>query len=170
MKTKIIGIMLVLGFVCGAFAELKIGYINSEEIFMKYKGTRDAQKKFDKIATKVQQEATDRKKEIEMLKEQLERQSLLLSDERKKEQEQKIKRKVAEFEKFVSENYGRDGKIISKNAEMTKPIIEKINKIIERISKEEHFDLILDARMGGIVYAKKKYDLSGRIIKILNKE
>jgi outer membrane protein len=53
---------------------------------------------------------------------------------------------------------------------MTKPIIDKINKILEKIGKDEEYDLIMDARMGGVVYAKEKFDLTDRVVKILNKE
>jgi Skp family chaperone for outer membrane proteins len=54
-KTRFIaGIVALL--VCGgmfmASAELKIGYINVEEIFKDFQGTKDAQAKFDKeVAT-----------------------------------------------------------------------------------------------------------------------
>ena len=50
------------------------------------------------------------------------------------------------------------------------PIIDKINKILEKIGKDEEYDLIMDARMGGVVYAKEKFDLTDRVVKILNKE
>lgn len=161
--------LVFIGLMSGsAWAELKIGYVNSEEIFAKYKGTQDAQEKFDKVAAGIQQQATNMKKEIETLKDQLERQSLLLSKERKKELEDKIKAKAAEFEDFVSKNYGREGDLVKKNEEMTKPIIEKIQKIIDKIADDEHYDLVLDSRMGGIIYASKKVDLTDRVLKILN--
>ncbi len=164
--------LLAFVFVClifgAASAELKIGYVNSEEIFAKYKGTQDAQEKFDKVAAGIQQQATNMKKEIETLKDQLERQSLLLSKERKKELEDKIKTKAAEFEEFVAKNYGREGDLVKKNEEMTKPIVEKIQKIIDKIADDEHYDLVLDSRMGGIIYASKKVDLTDRVLKILN--
>jgi outer membrane protein len=163
-----IGLLFLLA--ATASAEIKIGYINSEEIFVKYRGTKDAQEKYDKEAAKTQQLVVDMQKEIKELESRLEKQSLLLSGERKKELEDKIKSKYSEYEQFVSENYGRDGKLIQKNVEMTKPIIQKINTIIEKIAVDENYDLILDGRMGGIVYAKKVYDLTARVLEILNKE
>jgi len=53
---------------------------------------------------------------------------------------------------------------------LSKPVIDKINQILARIAKEENFDFILDARAGGVVYALPKYDLSERVLQLLNKE
>jgi len=53
---------------------------------------------------------------------------------------------------------------------MTKPIVDKINKIIGKIAEEENYDYVFDARQGGLVFAKKKFDLTDRVIKILNKD
>ena len=60
--------------------------------------------------------------------------------------------------------------MLSKNEELTKPIIEKINKIIEKIAKDENYDYIMDARAGGVIYGKPAFDLTERVLDILNKE
>ena len=51
-----------------------------------------------------------------------------------------------------------------------KPISEKVQRIIDKIAKEENFDFIFDARAGGIIYALPKYDLTDRVLMLLNKE
>jgi outer membrane protein len=165
---------MLLSLACGALfyanAEMKIGFINSEEIFRNYEGTKEAQSKFDKEVSKWEQEASTRQKEIKDLKDQLDKQSLLLSAERRTDLEGKLKQKMTEYQDFLQTKFGQKGEALSKNEELTKPIIEKINKIIEKIAKEENYDYIFDARVGGVIYAKKVYDLTQRVIGILNKE
>ncbi len=151
-------------------AELKIGFIDSEVIFQKYQGTKEAQEKFDREVAKWEQQAEEAQKEIREMKEQLEKQSLLLSKERKAELENKLQEKVLEYQKFVQATFGQEGKALKKNTELTKPIIGRINKIIDKIAKEEKYDFILDARAGGIVFAKPGYDLTARVLDLLNKE
>jgi outer membrane protein len=151
-------------------AELKLGYIDSEVIFQQYEGTKDAQEKFNREVAKWEQMASEQQKEILELKEQLEKQSLLLSSERKKEIETQLQEKMATYQKFVSTKFGQEGEALKKNTELTKPIIEKINKIIDKIAKEEKYDFIFDARSGGIVFAKKGYDLTQRVLDLLTKE
>ncbi|MBD3321417.1 MAG: OmpH family outer membrane protein [Chitinivibrionales bacterium] len=165
--------MTIVVILCGSsliFAELKIGFINSQKIFKEYEGTQDAQAKFDKEAAKWEQEATDRQKEIKELQAQLEKQSLMLSTERRKELEDKIKQKYLEYQKFLQEKFGQEGEVVKKNVELTKPIIEKMRVIIDKIAKEEHYDYIIDESAGGVIFAKKGYDLTGRVLKVLNAE
>ncbi|MBD3391696.1 MAG: hypothetical protein GF418_06520 [Chitinivibrionales bacterium] len=153
-----------------ACAELKIGYINSEKIFEEYEGTKQAQEKFNKEVAKWEQEATERQKEMRELREQLEKQSLLLSSERKQEIENQLQQKMVEYQKFLQEKFGQEGEALNKNEQLTKPIVEKINKILEQIAKTENYDFIFDARVGGLVYAKDGYDLTERVLAALNKE
>jgi outer membrane protein len=151
-------------------AEMKFGYINSEAIFAEYEGTKAAQEKFNKEVAVWEQEASKKQQELKDLKEQIEKQSLLLSNDRKKVLEDSLNQKMAVYQKFLQDKFGQKGEALEKNEELTKPIIEKINKIIEKIAKDENYDYIFDARAGGIVYSKKAYDLNQRVLEALNKE
>ncbi|MGD9201857.1 MAG: OmpH family outer membrane protein [Chitinispirillia bacterium] len=150
-------------------AELKIGVINSEKILMAYQGTKDAENKLKKEYAKWEQEATERQKKMQEMKEQLEKQSLLLSAERKQEIQNELQKEYIEYNKFLQEKFGQQGDAAKKNDELLRPIIDKINVILDRIAKEENYDFIFDSR-GGVVYAKKAYDLTEKVIKALNSE
>ncbi len=151
------------------FAELKIGYINSERILAEYQGTKDASEKFQKQVARWEQEASDRQKKIQEMQEQLEKQSLLLSAERKKEIESTIEKESIELRNFVAKINGQEGDMAKKYAELVKPIVEKINKILDKMAKDENYDFIMDTR-GGLVYGKKAYDLTEKVLQILNSE
>lgn len=161
---------IVLAVTSFVNAEMKLGYINSEAIFSEYEGTKSAQDKFNKEVAVWEQEASKKQQEIKDLKDQIDKQSLLLSNERKKALEDSLNQKMVQYQKFLQDKFGQKGEALEKNEELTKPIIEKINKIIEKIAKEENYDFIFDARAGGIVYAKKVYDLNQRVLEALNKE
>jgi len=165
-----IAVLLLCGSMFIANAEMKLGYINVEDIFKSFQGTKDAQAKFDKEVAKWEQDATNRKKEIMDLKDQLDKQSLLLSNERKAEIEAKLKQKMAEYQDFVQTKFGQKGEVLTKNEELTKPIVERINKIIEKIAKDENYDFVFDSRAGGVIYGKPIYDLTDRVLTLLNKE
>ena len=151
-------------------AQLKIGYVNSEKIFTQFEGTKVAQDKFNKEVARWEQEASKRMKEIGELRDQLEKQALLLSADRKKALEDSLRQKIITHEKFVQEKFGQRGEVLTKNEELTKPILEKIQKIIDKIAKDEQFDFIFDWRSGGVVYAKPAYDLTDRVLAQLAKE
>lgn len=160
----------VIGTIATTSAELKIGYINSEQIFRDYEGTKQAQEKFNKEVARWEQEATKMQKDIKDLQEQLEKQSLLLSEERKSEIQAQLQEKMIEYQKFLQEKFGQQGEALKKNEDLTRPIVEQINVILEDIAKAENYDFVFDARNGGLVWAKPAYDLTERVLQILNKE
>jgi outer membrane protein len=163
-------VVLSLGFVFFSNAQLKIGYINTEEIFRNYAGTKEAQEKFDLEVKKWEQDASNRQKELKDLKDQLDKQSLLLSSERRAEIEAKLKQKYQEYQDFLQTKFGQKGEALTKNEELTKPIIDKIQKIIDKIAKDENYDYIMDVRAAGVIFAKPTYNLTERVLNILNKD
>jgi outer membrane protein len=160
-------LVLLLGLAAFVSAELKIGYINSEKILMEYQGTKEAEEKLKKEVAKVEQEATERKKKMEEMREQLDKQSLLLSAERKKELEDNLQKEWIDYQKFLQENAGPEGSVAKKNQELFQPIIEQVNKILEVVAKNENYDFIFDARGGTLVWAKSAYDLTEKVIQAL---
>jgi outer membrane protein len=162
---------LLLGLAAFVSAELKIGYINSEKILLEYQGTKEAEEKLKKEYAKIEQEATERQKKIKDMKDQLEKQSLLLSAERKQEIEANMQQEMVEYQKFLQENFDQQGgHLAKKNAELFKPIIERVNKILEVVAKNENYDFIFDARGGTLVWAKSAYDLTEKVIQALKAE
>lgn len=164
---KIAAVLLAIAL--GASAELKIGYINSDRILQEYEGTKQAEEKMKKEYAKWEQEATERQKKMKDMKDQLDKQSLLLSAERKKELEAQFEKEYIDYQKFLQEKFGQQGDAYKKNDELLKPIIDRINVILDKIAKNENYDFILDSR-GGVVYAKKAYDLTDKVIQALNSE
>jgi len=154
--------LLVVGLALLCFAELKVGYVDSDKILAEYQGTKEAQEKLKKEYAKWEQEATERQKKMKDLKDQLEKQSLLLSAERKKEIESEYERLGIELNKFLQEKYGDAQK---KQEEVLRPIIEKVNLIIEKIAKNENYDFIFDSR--GMLYGKKAYDITEKVMQAL---
>jgi len=168
-KVAVAALFVAAAF-CTASAQLKLGFVNSEKIFTQFEGTKIAQEKFNKEVARWEQEASKRAKEITEMRDQLEKQSLLLSPDRKKTLEDSLRQKIILHEKFLQEKFGQRGDVLSKNEELTKPILEKIQKIIDKIAKDEQFDFIFDYRAGGVVFAKPSYDLTDRVLAQLAKE
>ena len=169
-KSSIITAMAVGIAALSASAQLKMGYVNSEIILSKYAGTKEAQDKFNKEQAKWEQEGSQRKNEVTALKDQIDKQSLLLSAERKKELEDSLQQKYIQYQQFLQDKFGQKGEIYTKEEELMKPIIDKINLIIQKIAKDENYDFFFDARANGVVYAMPKYDLTERVLLLLNKE
>lgn len=165
-----IAAFLTLGVINSAFAQLKIGYVDSQKILSSYKESIDAQKKLDAQNTKWQQEIQSMQQKLKDLQDQLNAQKLLLSDAKKEEKQREIQDNYLKIQQFQMKKWGQNGEMFQLNQKLMKPIIEQINKTITKIGQEEKFDYIFDTVAGNIVYASKNQpDLTDKVLEELNK-
>jgi outer membrane protein len=154
----------------GAMAQTKIGYVDSEKILSSYPAALDAQKKLEAENTKWDQELRKLNDSFHALQGQLDQQSLLLSDAKKKEKQQELEAAAKKIQEFQEEKWGEGGAFFKRRAEIMQPVIDKINQVIHRIGEEEDYDYILDAVAGNILHAKDKYDITELVLEELQKE
>jgi outer membrane protein len=163
-------LLLIAGFARGSAArELKIGYIHSQKILADFQESIEAQKTLDEEQRKWVEEAQKKEQAIKALEDELENQSLLLSEEKKAEKLTEIQTKYLEFQRFQQEIWGETGKLYQRNKELTQPIIDKVNTVISKLGKEGDYDVIFDAAVGNIVYAKDEFDMTQLVLDDLNK-
>ena len=153
-----------------AVADIKIAHVDSKMIFEKYSETSKAQRDYDRQVQKWEQEAQTKQRELMEMKERLEKQSLMLSEERKRDLEAQFAKKRTEYEQFVQQIYGKDGMLYQKNQEISDPIIQKIKRTIQDVANQEGYDMVFDRAAGAVVFWKKDNDLTQRVLDILNRE
>lgn len=146
--------LLALAGTRSAAAAEAIGVIDYQMIFDRYEGTQDAQRSLDLEMKEWEQNAKEKRDEIAKLTEELESQRLMLSEERLKEKQDLLRQKKEEYETFAESIFGVQGKAAQRNAELTKPIAEKILASVEKIGRERNLKIILDAGTGGVVWAE----------------
>lgn len=148
--------------------DLKLGFIDSERIFAEYAGTKDAQAAFNSELEQWTKDLEDRRQELEKLNEEYQNQSLILSEPKRREREEEIQRKRSELDAMAQEIWGPNGRVAKRNEELTRPIVEKIREVLQKIGKAEGFDIIFDATDNNVVYANDALDLTDRVLAELN--
>lgn len=149
--------------------EGKIGFVDSMRLRAEFKEFTDAQAKFDQDVKTWQDEAAQMKKTFDSLETDLEKTSLILSEAKKKQKEDLVEVEKQKYQKFINDIFGPGGKTEKRNAELTKPILDKINLVLEKIATEENFIMIFDSVNGNIAYAKKSLDLTDLVLEELRK-
>ena len=166
----LIGLLALLGAAPQASADLKIGFIDSDQIFANYSKTKEAQVSFEREVADLSKTAREKKNEIDEMQRRLDQQGPMLSEAKRDEQNRILSQKVGEYEKFVQEQWGPGGRISRLNEEYLKPIIDRVHAIVASIGTEEGFSLILDAADGNVVYGDKSLDLTDRVLSELRTE
>ncbi len=164
-------ILLAAWFVCGfAFAEdgLRIAHVDSKLIFEGYKGTKKAQEEYDRQVAKWEQQANLLQKELAAIKEKLDKQALMLSDEKRKELEADYAKKNTELKDFIDRVYGRSGELITENEKVSAPIISLIKKAVTEIALQEGYDMVVDRATGSVLFWKDENDLTKKVLDYLN--
>ena len=163
-------ILLSLVFAAVSFAEdgLRIAHVDSKLIFDGYKGTKKAQEEYDRQVAKWEQQGNLLQKELAAIKEKLDKQVLMLSDEKKRELEAEYNKKDIELKTFIDRVYGRKGELISENEKVSGPIIQLIRKAINEIALLDGYDMVVDRATGAVVFWKKENDLTQKVLDYLN--
>ncbi|MBN1481495.1 OmpH family outer membrane protein [candidate division KSB1 bacterium] len=175
MKTKkwamIVSTLLIflLSMSVNVFAQ-KLGYINSSQILAQYKEAQDAQEQLDKINREWEAEGRELQNQFQELGQQLESQSLLLSEERQREKQAELQALYQKIQQFQNEKWGQSGEFFRKQEEIMKPIYDKINAAIQKVGEEERYDYVFDTVAGNIVYVSdSSNDLTEFVIEELEK-
>ncbi|HUU46752.1 MAG TPA: OmpH family outer membrane protein [Acidobacteriota bacterium] len=159
-----------------AYAQSKIGWVDLDRILAEYDEFREAEALFQEDAA-VWEADFDSVQEVYFQRlEEYQRQRLLLSDDTRREREQEL----ATMEREVFEVKARlESEAERRKAELTTPILEKIQEVVEQVATDEDYDFILNAsqiymtpqglQFSPIMYAKKKLDLTDRIFEELQR-
>ncbi len=170
MGGGILSVILLLVSLAGSASadDLKLGFIDSERIFAEYEGTKTAQAEFNAQLDQWTRDLETRRQELAAEAEQYESQRLILSEPKRAEREEDLQRKRAELDAMAQDIWGPNGRVAQRNEELTRPIIEKIRTVLQRIGEAEGFSIIFDATDGNVVYADDALDLTQRVLDELN--
>ncbi|MFH2054742.1 MAG: OmpH family outer membrane protein [bacterium] len=152
-----------------ASAQGKVVYIDSYRIRLEYGEFKDAQVEFNKEVEAWNAEVEQGQLGIEQMEADLAKQALILSEAKRKEKEAEIEAKKLEWQQAANEIFGPNGRAEQRNAELTKPLLDKINLVLEALARDNGYDLILDAVNGNIAYGKKDLDITDRVLEELEK-
>lgn len=172
MSRYVIFASLVLGlFASVATAkEFKIGYVDSEAILSQYDAYTEAQNKLKEEEQKFVAEMNIKEEVIRTMQEEIKQQSLMLSAEARAERENRLAEKLRDLDQFRAQTWGEGGKLFTRNLELSRPILEKVNQAIETISRQESYDMVFDAASGNIVFALPENDITELVVAELKKD
>jgi len=143
---------------------LKIGYIDSVKIFAENKETQDAERVYRSDVAQWEAQKQRMEADLSKMGDELNAQSPMLSEEKKAERRLEFQRKMDEYKKFMEDTFGDNGLAAKRNKELTQPIVDKINKLVEVIAKEQGLTMVFDVANANIVYADKSLDLTELVL------
>jgi len=147
---KLIFSLAILLTVSTAFAQQKIGYINSDELLVSMPEAKKADAEISAYAKTFQDQLASMQKELETKYKAYEAGVKTMTDATKEVKEKELNDLQ---NRIQSTQQSAEEKIASKRQELLKPITEKADAAIQAVAKEKGYSYIFDANAGGIIYA-----------------
>ena len=153
-----------------ARAQGKVGYVDSQRIFSELPGFKDAEAKFNKEVEDWEAQAAVMKDDIDSLTEEQEKNSLVWSATKKQEVKARLTAKQDTLQQFLDITFGPSGKAERRMNELSQPLKEQVIAVIRRLAIEKDYDMVLDAAVVSIAFAKESLDLTEDVITEMSKE
>lgn len=160
--------------ILGAFALLLVGtaraqepriaYVDSERLIREAPGYTEADETFNQTASVWRDSLEAKRQEIAELYEEYQKQQVVLSPEKKTEKQEEILRLEQEAQTYFQEKFGPEGQASQRQAELMQPIIERVNRAIEEVRRDEGYALIFDLNDGALVAGDPALNITDRVI------
>lgn len=165
MKKSIFLLAVLLSFSSISFAQLKIGYIDSDTVMDKLPDVQDARQKIDALIQEWQTELRKLENEWKTKYDDYEKRKLIMTDQTRAEAESELIKLENDIAQFRDKKFGTNGELFLKQDELMKPAQNKIFNAIKQVAEEENLDFVFD-RSGDIMilFAKEQYDISQKVL------
>ena len=146
-----------------AAAPTKIGYINSAVILQQAPGRAEAEAQFDKEVGAYRQVIQRMDDSLKTMMAAFDRDAPKLDSVARETRRTTIGQREVEYQTRAR---GLDSTMQARQAELVKPIMQRVQTVIETIRAEDGYAVILDvgSQVSVVVAADKKLDLTDRVL------
>ena len=158
-----LGLLVVGAAAAAAQTPVKIGYIKSQTILANAPGRAAAETQFEKEMTTYRAQVQRMGDSLNTLIADYNKQEVSLSPQAKETRQKDIRTKEEEYQRRTQE---LQQQVRAREAELVRPIMEQINKVIDELRAEEGYSMIFDAenQAGVVVAADKNLDLTEKVL------
>jgi outer membrane protein len=147
----------------GTATPAKIAYINSAALLAQAPGRAEAEAQFDREVGVYRQQIQRMDDSLRTLVAAFDRDAAKLDSVARETRRTSISRREAEYQARAR---GLDSTMQARQAQLVKPIMERVQSVIEAIRTEDGYSMIFDvgAQASLVVAADKKLDLTERVL------
>lgn len=145
---------------------LRIAVIDVNKILNESQAGQAARKKMESRYEELKKKIETATEEAKKMKEELDKQKILLGKEKLKEREEALAGKVGELRRLTQES---EKEMQTRQKELTAEILKIVEGKIDKVVEEEKIDLLLD-RSSGVVHAAPALDITGKVLSRVNQE
>lgn len=161
--------VLLLGAIChgpAARADVKIGYVDMQKAIQETTEGKKAKKELEKEFNAKKEELAKKEANIKKMQEDFEKKKNVLADEAKQQKAAELQQEMMKYRDVMGQSQLN---LQKKEQELTRPILEKLQDVLEKVAKEGGYTVILEKSEQSVLWAKKEIDLTDEVVKNFEK-
>ncbi|MCL5965879.1 MAG: OmpH family outer membrane protein [Deltaproteobacteria bacterium] len=164
MAAVLAGVLVLAGT---ARAEgLKIAVIDVNKILNESDAGVAAKKKMEERYKELKTKIDAVQEEARTMKEDLDKQKILLAKEKLKEKEEALAAKVAELRRLTQES---EKEMQTRQADLTRDVLKMIEAEVDKVVAREKIDLLLE-RSAGVIHFNPALDITSKVKDLVDKD
>jgi len=149
---------------------VKIGYIDTEYILENLPEYIQVSKRLEQKAGEWKKEIEERSRKIQIKKESLNSERILLTKDMIEEIEDNIIYEEEQLDEYQQKRFGPRGDLIIQKQQLIQPIQDQIFNALRELAKSRDYDFIFDKSADVVMlYSDKRYDLSDQILRNISR-
>jgi len=169
-KIAVVAGLMFLGMSMASIAwsadAIKIGYVDMQKALNQCEAGKDAKKTITEEVEKMQKSFMGKQRELEKLKEDLEKRASVLSENVRREKEKEYQAKLRDMQR-LQRDYEED--VRRKDREHTERILRELEIIVKKLGDEGKYTLILERNQPALVYITGSLEITDEVIKIADR-
>ena len=173
---KIIILLATLGVVGGGFAKgwaaeqkaqaaMRVGVVDFQRAINETEEGKKAEQNLYTALAEKKKKFDILKQELETMRQDFEKQRLVLSGKPLEDKRDALQKKLMEVEQTGA---GYEQEMSQKKADALRNIVAGLQKVVQEIGGQEKYDFIFEKSQGAVLYSPIAEDITDRVIKTYN--
>lgn len=167
---KILLLVVIISLMAGGYAyaatiTMKVGVVDLMKALNESDAGKKAKAELESVIRSKQAVINEKGKTIQKLKDELSKQSSVLSPEAQKSKQDELDRMMRDYQRMVSDS---QSDVKQRESDLTDGILKGLRAVIKKIGQKEGYTMIMENAEGVILYSKKSLDLTDEVIKQYN--
>ncbi|MGB5316903.1 MAG: OmpH family outer membrane protein [Robiginitalea sp.] len=145
---------------------VRIGYVDMEYILENVEEYREANQQLDNKVVQWKGQMEERQRNIDQLRQDLEAERVLLTDELILEREEEIEVLERELLDYQQNRFGPRGDLVLQKQRLIQPIQDQVFSEVQKIGANKKYDFIFDKSADVVMlYSEKRHDISELVLR-----
>lgn len=161
-----IGCAAVVGLFAAAPAHaqtMKIAYVDLQQALSETNDGKVIKAKLERLLKDKQREFDKMQDDVKRIKDEIETQGAMMKEDLRRTKMQDYQKKMVDLQEFYM---GNQKELADEEAKLTKPLLDRFEKVLKQIGKDEGYTLILPS--AAVVYGQPSLDLTRQLVSMIN--